>query len=230
MRSRPGGGAHGEPWRKGRHVALPRDAPPLPPDDDKERRGKRGGNGLAQQREAEEKDAKCVRGGAPPHVEAQVGEGGGQVEDGGKRVLLLRDPRDGFHADRMDGEGKRRQERPGHRKAAQRQVEEPGGGPVECEVGQVITRRRISPHAELQPEGAVEDRVVLLGRPGLEPDPPQAAQRVQLRADHMGVVVPDKTGAPHALVDKKGGRHQEEADQPIRGAPGARDGGAAAAG
>jgi hypothetical protein len=201
--------------------------PSLPPEDDEERRGQRCRDGLAEEREAEEECSRSVPCGAAPRVKAEVGQCRGQVEDRREGVLLLRDPRDGFDAGRMEGEGAGRKERARDREPPKSHPQEPGRGPMQRHVEPVVAGSRVSPKAELQPERAVEEGVVLLGGAGLGPDPPETVQRGQLRSDQVGVVVPDEAGVPYPKVGDERGGHEEQARQQDRGRPRAGGGGGA---
>src|SRR5262249_30173274 len=60
----------------------------------------------------------------------------------------------------------------------------------------------------LHPKGGVQQRVVLLGSPDLEPDPAQPRKRGQSRLGDVILVVPDQPGAVHRRVD--GERREED--------------------
>ena len=63
---------------------------------------------------------------------------------------------------------------------------------MERRICKVVAKSRVTPEPVLDPKRAVEDRIVLLGRARLEPDPPQPVKRAQQGLGHMGVVVPEK--------------------------------------
>jgi hypothetical protein len=96
-----------------------------------------------------------------------------------------------------------------HRKAAQHAEQQAGREGVQGDVDQVIPRSRVAPHPVLQPERAIEGRVVLLRGAGLEPDPPEAVKGPQARRGHMGIVVPDEAGVHHVLVGRQGDDRQQ---------------------
>ena len=57
-------------------------------------------------------------------------------------------------------------------------------------IRKVIPEDRVSPELMLHPEGAVQQRVILLGRAYIKPDSPETMQRPERRFSHMRVVVP----------------------------------------
>ena len=112
----------------------------------------------------------------------------------------------------MEREDGRREKRPGDRQAPEDAVEEKDRREVEQDIGEMIPEHGIPPEAVLRPEGAVEGRIVLLGRPGLEPDPPEAVERAKVRARHVRVVVPDQAapkGGPICREHRSGQRERD---------------------
>ena len=89
------------------------------------------------------------------------------------------------------GNGSERWERKSN--APQDGRKEPCGGGVKEDVYKVVSKHVVAPQPVLGPERRVENRVILLGRPDLEPDPPQPVERAELRAGHMGIIVPEKS-------------------------------------
>src|ERR1700722_18160307 len=60
------------------------------------------------------------------------------------------------------------------------------------EVGQVITEHGVAPQPMLKPEGAMQQRIILLRGPHLEPDAPKPMQRLEGGTRNMTVVIPQK--------------------------------------
>ena len=55
----------------------------------------------------------------------------------------------------------------------------------------MVAEYRVAPEPGLEPEGAVQERVVLLGGVEVEPDRPQAVPTPERGAGDVGIVVPD---------------------------------------
>jgi hypothetical protein len=66
----------------------------------------------------------------------------------------------------------------------------------------------------------MEDRIVLLRRPDIEPDPPEAMERLELRPGDMRVIVPEHPSPQRRRI---GDRHREE-DKGCEGAGARPDG------
>src|SRR3954453_17876170 len=67
----------------------------------------------------------------------------------------------------------------------------------------MIAEHSVAPQSMLQPERAVQERIVLLRRTQIEPDAPEATPRLQVRAGDVHVVVPDQAAAERGQI------HQE---------------------
>jgi hypothetical protein len=124
-------------------------------------------------------------------VEPEKCERRGEPEDRRERVLLLRDPGDRLDADRVERECCRREQRARQVQGPQQPEEQEGHDSVEADIGQMVAQGRVAPESVLDPECTVEERVVLLGRSGLKPDPPESVQGAQVRSGDVPVVVPD---------------------------------------
>jgi hypothetical protein len=192
-------------------------AAPTPQDDEQRTRQGRD-HRLGQQPEPEEAGGQQVRSGLSPFVEAEVDEERAQVEDRGQRVLLLRDPGDRLHADRMQGEDRRGDRGAGHVEPAQHEEQQYGRQGMQGDVDQVVRRLRIAPRNVLDPERGMEQRVVLLGRARLEPDAPQTVRRSQLGSGHMRIVVPKEMAVDGGCVREQG-RDRKRYPEPQDGRP-----------
>ena len=138
-----------------------------------------------------------------------------QVEHGREGVLLLRDPGHRFHVDRMQGEDGRRQIRPGHRQPAQDQRHQHGRGGVQQDVHQVIAERGVAPEPVLDPERAVQQRIVLLRGPEsnqmrYSPCHDRSSGRVTWASSSQM-----KPALPGRLVGQKDREHQSQRPDPI---------------
>ena len=71
-------------------------------------------------------------------------------------------------------------------------------------VDQVIAEHRIAPQSMLQPEGAVQQRVILLRGAEVEPDAPQTVQRLQVGPRDVHVVVPEQRAVQRGQVGDQG--------------------------
>jgi hypothetical protein len=77
---------------------------------------------------------------------------------------------------------------------------------MQHDVGQVVSDDRIAPQFVLQPEGAVEHGIILLGGPELEPDPPQPMPRLEGRRGDVGGIVPEQSACESASAHAGHGR------------------------
>ena len=151
----------------------------------------------------------------PRLVEAEVDHRGRQVEHAGKGVLQLRDPGHRLHLHRMQGEDGRRQVRPGDRQPPQDQGHHQGRQGVQPNVHQVVAERRVAPQLVLDPEGAVQQRVILLRGPEVEPDPVQSLPGTQFGAGYVRLVVPDESALPGRLINQEHRDHQGGRKEPV---------------
>ncbi len=62
----------------------------------------------------------------------------------------------------------------------------------------------------------MKNRVVLLSRAEIEPDPPQTVRRAQFRACDMAVVVPEQPAMPGWMIDRHRGEQQCSHSDPGR--------------
>ena len=217
----PGGeparrGAERKPRQQRQHVAPPRQPAAPPPENHEQGGGQRRRDGLGQKREEEQPGRQGVRGAAAAFIEAEVGEGGAEIQHGGKRVLLLGDPGHGFDAYGMQGEKQRREPGAGHRQPSQDHAEQAGGGGMEQDVEQVVAQRRVTPQAVLDPKRRVQERVVLLRGADLEPDASQSVQRLQIRSGDMPGVVPDESAPEGGKIGDQGRAENQRAYPPRR--------------
>jgi hypothetical protein len=113
----------------------------------------------------------------------------------------------------MEGEDRCGKIRSRHGKPAQRQGRQQGDEAMQPEIDQVIATRIICPESVLQPESAVHQRVMLLGRSQVEPDPPQPLQRAQLGTGDVGLVVPDQPAVPDGSIDEEDHGDQRGGEQ-----------------
>ena len=68
----------------------------------------------------------------------------------------------------------------------------------------MVVQGQVAPEPVLDPESGVEDRVVLLRRPGFGPDAPEATEAPEARLRHMPVVVPEKAPGEGREVGRQG--------------------------
>src|SRR5438094_10579867 len=61
----------------------------------------------------------------------------------------------------------------------------------------------------LDPKRAMQQRVILLGRAQVEPYPPQASRRLQLRPRNMGLIVPEHSSVQCRPVRNQGCGEEE---------------------
>ena len=150
----------------------------------------------------------------PLAIESQVGESRCQEEHPRQRVLELGDPRHGLHVHGVEREHDGRQRRAGHVQPPQDHPQEAGREHVQEDVDQVVAEGRISPEPMLDPEGGVDQGVVLCGRPELEPDPPQPLHRTQGDRGHVALVVPDHPALPGRVVSGQRGQKESGDAEP----------------
>ena len=201
---KPRRGAEDEPGQQGRHVAAPGESPCPPPAHDKQGGGKCRRHSLAEEGQGKEKRGNRVSPPLPPLGKAQVVERGQQVKHRRKRVLLLGDPGYRFDAYRMQRENERGQPGPRNRQPAQDQQQQGGRGRVQGHVEEVVADRRVPPHPVLDPEGRMQQGIILLGRADLEPDPSEPGQGAQRRRRHVVAVIPDEPCPKDRRVGRKG--------------------------
>src|SRR5579871_3805930 len=138
-------------------------------------------------------------------IEAQVRERRGETESRRKGVLLLADPCDRFDAYRVERKNQAGKAGAGQGEPARDGHDQAGRSGVQEEIDPMITGGGRAPQAKLQPECAVQQRIILLGRSELRPDAPQSVEGVQrLRAD-VPIVVPQKSAAERGGIDEGGG-------------------------
>src|ERR1035438_2708135 len=81
---------------------------------------------------------------------------------------------------------------------------------MERRICKVVAKSRVTPEPVLDPKRAVEDRIVLLGRARLEPDPPQPVKRAQQGLGHRGAFAREKA-APYRREIGEKDRGQKQA-------------------
>ena len=94
--------------------------------------------------------------------------------------------------------------------APQHEREQAGRCRMQHDVGQVVSDDRIAPQFVLQPEGAVEHGIILLGGPELEPDPPQPMPRLEGRRGDVGGIVPEQSACEGRKVGQQGGGEERQ--------------------
>ncbi len=171
-------------------------------------------HGLGQQPEHEERQGR----GAGPlpagRVEPEIGEHRGGEEHSRQRVLQLGDPGDRLDVDGVQGEHGRGQQRPLDLQRPEDREEQQRRGEVERDVDEVVPERVVAPEPVLDPEGGVGERVVLLGRPELEPDSPEPVERLQLRTRHVRGVVPEPLAVPGRSIREERHDQQDQQEKP----------------
>ncbi len=129
-------------------------------------------------------------------------------EDEGEGVLPLRDPGDGLHADGVQREGRGGKPGAGEGEAPEEPPEKQRTDPMEEDVDDVVSEGVEPPDSLLDPVGREDERVVLLVRPRVGPDPREAPGTVQRPVlGDVGRVVPDEPGCEDRQV---GGDDREE--------------------
>jgi len=94
--------------------------------------------------------------------------------------------------DRVEGEDQSGEPGAPQPQLAENEPQEQGVASVEQHVVQVVPEWRQAPQLILDPEGRVDQRVVLRNGPDLAPDPSQSRNRPQGQVvGHVIVVVPD---------------------------------------
>jgi hypothetical protein len=79
---------------------------------------------------------------------------------------------------------------------------------VQRDVDEVIAEHGIAPYAMFQPEGAVEERIILLRGAEIEPDAPETVQGTKIGAGHVHVVVPGQAAVEGGQAGGNGDAHQ----------------------
>ena len=105
----------------------------------------------------------------------------------------------------MQGEDHARQPSAGEREAADDQDDEAGGEGVLREVGEVVTKDGVAPQAVFDPEGAVQQRVILLGGVEREPDAPESVEGLEGWGGDMRGIVPKEGAAESRPVGQENG-------------------------
>ena len=134
-----------------------------------------------------------------------------QIAHERKRVLLLGDPRHGFHMHGMEREEQSRVPGPRHGKPLQDPAAKHRRSGVEQQRHQVITERVVAPEAVLNPEKTVQQRIILLSRPNDRPDAAQTIERLEVGPGHIVAVVPDEAPGKRR---QKGDQGQSENHRP----------------
>ncbi len=80
----------------------------------------------------------------------------------------------------------------GNRQLSQNQIDQTSRRGVQRQIHQVVSQRMIAPELVLDPKGAVQQRIVLLRRPHVEPDSSQTRWRAQVRPGNVRIIVPDE--------------------------------------
>ena len=110
----------------------------------------------------------------PCVIESRIHKSGPEIQDSRKRVFQLGDPGHGFDVHGVKREQHAGEYRSGHREPAQQHHDEKRRERVQEDVDEVITEGVLAPELVKEPEGRMNDRVVLLRRSDLEPDSPQS--------------------------------------------------------
>ena len=98
---------------------------------------------------------------------------------------------------------------------------------VQHDVHEVVAEHGVAPEARLDPERAVQERIVLLRGAEFGPDAAQSVERAERGLRDVRVVVPDVVAEERGPVDGEG---QAEEEQPSPGVGGAAGGAAGGAG
>ena len=98
----------------------------------------------------------------------------------------------------MKREERTRHRSAGYLEAPEKHDEEARRHAVQDDVDQVVAEEGVIPETRLQPEGRMDERIVLLRRAGLEPDPRQAVPRSQPCPRQVPVIVPE-----HGAVQRR---------------------------
>jgi len=80
---------------------------------------------------------------------------------------------------------------------------------VKEDVYKVVSGNVVAPQPVLGPERRVQNRVILLGSPNFEPDLPQPVERAQLRARHVGIIVPKKSSEERGKICEHNRREKD---------------------
>ena len=216
-----------EPRQQRHHVTAPLDSSALPPEHHEQRGRERRRHRLGHQRAEEQRARYAKVAGLARVVEPQVRDCGEQVEHERERVLLFGDPRD-----RLDVDGMEREDRAGEPRALDGEPlgerdDEARRDHVQHDVHEVVAEHGVAPEARLDPERAVQERIVLLRGAELGPNAAQSIERAERGPGDMRVVVPDVLTEERGPVDEEG---QAEEQQPAPGVGGAADGAAGGAG
>ncbi len=183
---------------------------------------------LAQQRQHKRQQRKPIP--APSKAEgrglrigvsAQVAQQAQKVEGHRQRVLALGNPGHGLDVDGMHGKDRRGQPGAGNSESFQQPPQQHRAERVQQHIHQVIAQRVRPPQPPFQPQGRGGHREVIR-RGGGEPQSGQAIGLEDQRiAPQERVIVPDKSGAPHRQVGDQSGNHEQRAQEPTPGQPGA---------
>ena len=189
---------HREEWDRAEQVGSGH-APLLPPAVDQQGRGQGDADGFAEQPRGEQHERQDI---APrpvlrvrPFDEAEPRQRCAHVEQDGEQVLAPDHPGDGFDVDRMHGEYRRGDPRPGYRQPRQQPPHQHRIGPVQQQVDGVKAQRGEAPQPMFQPEGRISERPVValaLNLARREPDAPQAGRFPHGRGLGERPVVPDE--------------------------------------
>ena len=86
---------------------------------------------------------------------------------------------------------------------------------MQNEVYQMIAERGIAPQLVLDPERAVQHRVVLDGGPHVEPGAVQSLPGAEFGARDVDVVVPEESALPGGLIGQEDGGDQRSRKEPL---------------
>ena len=78
----------------------------------------------------------------------------------------------------------------------------------------------VAPQSVLDPEGAVQDRIILLGRMHVGPDAAEPSQRAQVRPRDMGLIIPQQAAAQRGPVTRQHETEHQRAHCPWLEPPG----------
>ena len=79
----------------------------------------------------------------------------------------------------------------------------------------MIAESGIAPKPGLNPKGAVQQGVILLRGPKVEPYTEEPVPGTQFGAGHVGAVIPDEPSLPGRLVDQEHRRNQSDDKEPV---------------
>src|SRR5690348_15166697 len=118
----------------------------------------------------------------------------------------------------MYGEDQTGEPRAGQGQSASDQDEKASSQRMQGDVQKMVADDPIGPEVVFQPEGTVEQRIVLLGGGGVGPDAPEAVEVAEIGAGDVGGVVPEERAVDGGQVCGEG--HEDDRRIPAPGSKG----------